>query len=47
MDTIWVLMFKIEHGKIKEARNFSFDQHAADQFFWKNYPLMPIPERLK
>ena len=47
VDTIWVLAFKIENGKIREARNFSFDQAAADSFFWQAYPLRPLPERLK
>ncbi|WP_245345059.1 nuclear transport factor 2 family protein [Rhizobium sp. Kim5] len=47
VDTIWVLAFKIENGKIKEARNFSFDQAAADSFFWQAYRLKPLPDRLK
>jgi uncharacterized protein len=46
VDTIWVLAFRIEDGKIKEARNFSFDQAAADSFFWQAYPLRPLPDRL-
>lgn len=46
VDTVWVLAFRIEDGKIREARNFSFDQAAADAFFWKTYPLKPLPERL-
>jgi ketosteroid isomerase-like protein len=46
VDTIWVLAFRIEDGKIKEARNFSFDQAAADAFFWEAYPLRPLPDRL-
>lgn len=46
VDTIWVLAFRIEHGKIREARNFSYDQAAADTFFWQVYPLKPLPERL-
>jgi uncharacterized protein len=46
VDTIWVLAFRIEEGKIAEARNFAFDQAAADTFFWQVYPLRPIPERL-
>ena len=36
----------IEDGKIREARNFSFDQAAADAFFWQAYPMKPLPERL-
>lgn len=46
VDTIWALQFTIEGGKIKEARNFSFDQHAADAFFTANYSLRPLPDRL-
>jgi ketosteroid isomerase-like protein len=46
VDTVWVLAFRIEDGKIREARNFSFDQAAADAFFWQTYPLKPLPERL-
>jgi ketosteroid isomerase-like protein len=46
VDTIWVLAYRVEDGKIKEARNFSFDQAAADSFFWQAYPLKPLPDRL-
>lgn len=46
VDTTWVLVYKIANGKIKEARNFAFDQHAADAFFWKAYALKSIPDRL-
>lgn len=46
VDTVWALAFRIEDGKITEARNFAFDQSAADSFFWKAYPLKPLPERL-
>lgn len=46
VDTTWVLAFKVEGGKITEARNFSFNQAAADIFFWETYPLKPLPERL-
>ncbi len=42
VDTVWVLAFRIEDGKIREARNFSFDQAAADAFFWQAYPLKPL-----
>jgi uncharacterized protein len=46
VDTVWALAFRIENGKIAEARNFAFDQAAANDFFWKAYPLKPIPDRL-
>ncbi|WEX73920.1 nuclear transport factor 2 family protein [Sinorhizobium numidicum] len=46
VDTLWVLAFRIENGKIREARNFSYDQAAADIFFWQAYPLKPLQDRL-
>ena len=46
VDTTWVLAFRIEEGLIAEARNFAFDQAAANAFFWEAYPLAPLPERL-
>jgi ketosteroid isomerase-like protein len=46
VDTTWVLAFRIEDGLIAEARNFSFDQAAADSFFWATYPMAPLPDRL-
>lgn len=46
IDMPWVLLFRIKNGKIQEARNWAWDQHAADAFFWKVYHLKPIPERL-
>ncbi|TCL71292.1 nuclear transport factor 2 family protein [Rhizobium sp. BK251] len=46
VDTTWVLAFRIEDGKIREARNFAYDQAAADSFFWHAYPLKPLPSRL-
>ena len=46
VDTIWALIYRIENGKIAEATNLSADQDAANAFFWSNYQLKPIPERL-
>ena len=46
VDMLWVLVYRIETGKIKEVTNFAADQHAADSMFWANYPLAPIPQRL-
>ncbi len=46
VDTTWVLLYRIEDDRIREARNFSFDQHAADAFFWKAYKLRALPDRL-
>jgi uncharacterized protein len=47
VDQLFALMFKIKDGKIVEAQNFLTDQHQADAFFWRIYPLKSIPERLK
>lgn len=46
VDTIWALVYRIENGKILEATNLSADQDAANFFFWSQYDLAPIPERL-
>ena len=46
LDLTWCLVFRFEAGKIKEVTNFCADQHLADLFFWKVYPLKPIPGRL-
>jgi len=46
IDTLWALAFRVENGRIHEAINFSFDQAAANRYFWANYPLRPLPDRL-
>lgn len=46
LDLTWCLVFPFESGKIKEVVNFCADQHQADLFFWKVFPLKPIPGRL-
>ena len=46
VDTTWALVYRIEDGKIAEATNLSADQDAANAFFWANYTLKPIPDRL-
>ncbi|WP_151476092.1 nuclear transport factor 2 family protein [Streptomyces albicerus] len=46
LDITWALAFRIRNGKIAEAINFAGDQHLADAFFWRNYPLAPLPDRL-
>ncbi|MBD2463479.1 nuclear transport factor 2 family protein [Oscillatoria sp. FACHB-1407] len=46
VDQLFTLMFKVENGKIVEAQNFLTDQHQADAFFWRTYPLKPLPDRL-
>ncbi|WP_228004836.1 nuclear transport factor 2 family protein [Amycolatopsis sp. YIM 10] len=45
LDLTWALAFRIAGRKIAEAVNFPGDQHAADAFFWRAYPLAPIPDR--
>lgn len=46
VDTTWALVYRIEDGKIVEATNLSADQDAANTFFWSQYQLAPVPERL-
>ncbi len=46
VDTTWALVYRIENGKIIEATNLSADQDAANTFFWSQYSLAPVPERL-
>jgi uncharacterized protein len=45
LDITWTLAYRIRDRKIVEAVNFAADQHAADAFFWRQYPLAPIPAR--
>lgn len=49
LDMHWVLVYRIEDGRIREVENFAADQHAADVFFWRVWgdDLKPIPERLQ
>jgi ketosteroid isomerase-like protein len=46
IDQLYALMFRIENGQIAEATNFLTDMHQSDAFFWANYPLKPLPDRL-
>lgn len=46
VDTTWALVYRIENGKIVEATNLSADQDAANAFFWSQYELAPVPQRL-
>lgn len=46
VDTTWALVYRIVDGKIVEATNLSADQDAANTFFWSQYPLAPVPDRL-
>ncbi len=46
LDITWALAFRIQNDQIAEAINFAFDQAVANVFFWVNFPLKPIPERL-
>lgn len=47
LDSTWVLAFRIERRTIVEAVNFAGDQHAADAYFWRTFPLAPIPDRFE
>ena len=46
VDTTWALVYRIVNGKIVEATNLSADQDSANAFFWSQYQLAPVPERL-
>ena len=46
VDTIWAMLYCIVDGKIVEATNLSGDQDSANMFFWSNYKLKPVPDRL-
>lgn len=46
IDILWALLFKVQAGRITEAVNFPGDQHAADAFYLRTYPLKPLPDRL-
>lgn len=46
VDQLYTLLFTIKNGKIIEAQNFVTDQYQADDFFWRMYPLKPLPARL-
>ena len=46
VDTTWALVYRIDNGKIVEATNLSADQDSANAFFWSQYQLAPVPERL-
>ncbi len=46
VDQLYALMFRIRDGKIVEAQNFLTDMYSSDAFFWEQFPLKPIPERL-
>ena len=47
VDTNWILLYQIQDDKITKVQNFSGDQHAADIFFWKVYPLKPVQARIQ
>ncbi|MEM1362788.1 MAG: nuclear transport factor 2 family protein [Pseudomonadota bacterium] len=46
VDTTWALVYRIENRRIVEATNLSADQDAANTFFWSQYQLAPVPDRL-
>lgn len=46
VDQLYTLLFTVKNGKVVEAQNFVTDQYQADAFFWRVYPLKPLPARL-
>jgi ketosteroid isomerase-like protein len=47
IDMLWVLVYRIENGRIAEAQEFAEDQAAANAFFSRHYPLAAVPQRLR
>ncbi len=49
IDMNWVLVYRIDDGRIRDVQNFAADQHAADLFFWQVWgdELKPVPDRLR
>ena len=46
VDQLYALMFRIRDGRIIEAQNFLTDMYESDRFFWAQFPLAPLPDRL-
>jgi uncharacterized protein len=47
VDTTWALVWHLDAaGMVDRVVNLSDDQHQMDAFFWANFPLKPLPERL-
>ncbi|MFE0105129.1 nuclear transport factor 2 family protein [Streptomyces sp. NPDC059009] len=46
LDQSWVLVWRIENGRVVEARDYAEDQASADTFFYRAYPLAPVTRRL-
>jgi len=42
--TNWVLYYTVRNGLMEEVQ--SYDQHAADLFYWKVRHLKPLRERI-
>jgi uncharacterized protein len=48
VDTTWALVWHFDDdGRIDRVVNLSGDQHQMDAFVWANYPLAPLPDRLR
>ncbi|MEU9593838.1 nuclear transport factor 2 family protein [Streptomyces sp. NPDC048219] len=46
IDMTWVLVWRIENGRVVEATNFAQDQASADAFFHRTFRLAPVSRRL-
>lgn len=46
IDMTWVLVWRIENGRVVEATNFAQDQPSADAFFHRTFRLAPVSQRL-
>lgn len=46
LDINWVIVWRVQNGKIVEGIDFAFDQQAADIFYSAVYSLKPLSQRL-
>lgn len=46
LDALNCTVYQIRDGKIAEVQVYLSDQHGADTYFWANYDLKALPDRL-
>ncbi len=46
LDALNCTVYYVRDGRIGEVQVFLSDQYSADNFFWANYGLKPLPDRL-
>lgn len=47
MDMLFVLYGRVVNDRLAEVQAFAADQDQIDDFFWANYSLAAIPDRLR